>query len=138
MKTAVQAGLVALLAGATVLVAPAQAATIVQRTAVCHSGGFEGSFTLRYEISGGYYHLIGGTTTSGPYIGDAAGSVQLRISYRSGTTVRTVYTRSVPTTTGSTSFAMPSGTDVPVRSFGTASTTFDNGEASCVATVPLS
>ena len=58
MKTAVQAGLVALLAGATVLVAPAQAATIVQRTAVCQNGDFRGSFTLRYEISGGSYHLI--------------------------------------------------------------------------------
>jgi hypothetical protein len=138
MKTAVQAGLVALLAGATVLAAPAQAATIVQRTAVCHSGDFQGSFTLRYETSGGYYHLISAVTASGPYIGDSAGTVALRISYRSGTTVHSVYTRSVPTTTGSTSFAMPTGTDVPIRSFGSASTTFDNGVDSCVATVPLS
>ncbi|MEU5258843.1 hypothetical protein [Amycolatopsis sp. NPDC021455] len=137
MKTAVRAGLAALLAGATVLVAPAQAATVVQRTAVCQDGDFRGSFTLRYEASGTSYHLIGGITTSGPYIGDSAGTIALRISYRSGTTVHTVYTRSVSTTTGSTTFAMPSGTDVPIRSFGTAATTFDNGVNSCVATVQL-
>ena len=137
MKTAVQAGLVALLAGTTVLVAPAEAATAVQRTAVCQDGDFRGSFTLRYEISGGYYHLISGITASGPYIGDSAGSIALRISYRSGTTVHSVYTRSVPTTTGNATFAMPTGTEVPIRSLGAAVATFGNGAASCVATVQL-
>jgi hypothetical protein len=137
MKTAVQAGLVALLAGATVLVAPAQAATTTQRTAFCKAADFSGSFTLRYETNGSYHRLISGYTTSGPYIGDSAGTILLRISYRTGGTIHTIYTRSVPTSTGSTSFSMPSGTDVPVGSSGAASTTFDNGAASCVATVPL-
>ncbi|WP_410565419.1 hypothetical protein [Amycolatopsis sp. cmx-4-61] len=137
MKTAVQAGLVALLAGTTVLAAPAEAATTVQRTAACHADGYSGTFTLRYETDGGYHRMLGGYTTSGPYIGDVAGSVRLQISYRSGTTTRTVYSRSAPTT-GSTTFTMPSATTVPVTSAGTAAATFDNGTVSCTATVPIS
>ncbi|MEV4053221.1 hypothetical protein AB0J55_18700 [Amycolatopsis sp. NPDC049688] len=134
MKTAVQAGLAAVLAAATVLVTPAQAATIVQRTAVCHSGGYSGTFTLRYDTSGGYHRIVNGYTTSGPYIGDVAGKVSLRISYRTGSTTQTVYSQSSPTT-GSTTFTMPSTTAVPVTSEGTAAATFDNGTESCVATV---
>ncbi|MEV7098208.1 hypothetical protein AB0M80_35750 [Amycolatopsis sp. NPDC051045] len=137
MKTAVKAALVAVLAGATVLVSPAQAATIVQRTALCHAGGFSGTFTLRYETVGGDHRMLGGYTTSGPYIGDVAGTVSLRISYRSGSTTHTVYSQS-SATTGSTTFTMPAATTVPVTSMGTASTTFDNGAASCTATVPIS
>ncbi|MDQ7810247.1 hypothetical protein Q5425_41540 [Amycolatopsis sp. A133] len=136
MKTAVRAGLLAMLAGATVLAAPAQAATIVQRTAVCHAGDFGGTFTLRYETVGGSHRMIGGYTTSGPYIGDVAGTVALRISYRSGSTTHTVYSQS-SATTGSTTFTMPTTTTVPVTSVGTASAKFDNGTDSCTATVPI-
>lgn len=134
MKTVVKAGLAAMLAGATVLGTPAQAATIVQRTAVCHSGGYSGTFTLRYDTSGGYHRIVNGYTTSGPYIGDVAGKVSLRISYRTGSATQTVYSQSAPTT-GSTTFTMPSTTAVPVTSEGTAAATFDNGTDSCVATV---
>ncbi|WP_103354176.1 hypothetical protein [Amycolatopsis sp. CA-128772] len=137
MKTAVTAGLVALLAGVTVPAAPAQAATIVQRTAVCHAGAYSGTFTLRYDTSGGYHRIMNGYTTSGPYIGDAVGKVSLRISYRTGSTTHTVYTRSLPTT-GSTTFTTPTGTDVPATSVGSAAATFDNGTESCTATVPIS
>jgi hypothetical protein len=137
MKTAVKAGLAAVLAGATVLVTPAQAAAIVQRTAVCHSGGYSGTFTLRYDTSGGYHRVLGGYTTSGPYIGDVAGTVSLRISYRTGSATQTIYSRT-SSTTGSTTFATPSGTDVPVTASGSAAATFDNGTDSCVATVLIS
>jgi hypothetical protein len=137
MKIAVKAGLVAVLAGATVLVSPAQAATIVQRTAVCHAGDFGGTFTLRYETVGGNHRVLGGYTTSGPYIGDVAGKVLLRISYRTGSTTHTVYSQS-SATTGTTTFTTPSTTTVPVTSTGTAAATFDNGAASCTATVPIS
>ncbi|WP_206785983.1 hypothetical protein [Amycolatopsis sp. MtRt-6] len=137
MKTAVQAGLLALLAGTTVLVSPAQAATIVQRTAVCHATDYSGTFTLRYETVGGQHRIIGGYTASGPYIGDAAGTVALRISYRSGTTTTTVYSRT-SATTGSTTFTTPTTTTVPTVYGGTASARFDNGTVSCTATVPIS
>jgi hypothetical protein len=140
MKTAVQAGLVALgalLVGATVPATPAEAATIIQRTSICRSGDFSGTFTLRYETAGGSYRMIGGYTTSGPYIGDVAGTVSLRISYRSGSTTHTVYSQT-SATTGNTTFTMPSTTTVPVTSVGTAAATFDNGTASCTATVPIS
>ncbi|WP_370963015.1 hypothetical protein [Amycolatopsis sp. cg9] len=135
MKTAIRAGLAALVAGATVLATPAQAATLTQKTGVCHSGDFGGSFTLKYETSGGFHHMVGATTSSGPYIGDA-GNLLLRISYRDGFTTHTIYTRSVPTS-GSTSLTLPSGLDVPVTAVGNASTTFDNGTDSCVATVSI-
>ncbi len=137
MKTAVQAGLVALLAGATVLVAPAQAATIVQRTAICKAGGFSGTFTLRYETDGTYHRIISGYTTSGPYIGDVAGKVSLRISYRSGPAEHTVYSQT-SATTGTTTFTMPTTTTVPTVYGGTAAATFDNGTNTCTATVPIS
>ncbi|MEV6824724.1 hypothetical protein [Amycolatopsis sp. NPDC051102] len=137
MKTAVKAVLAALLAGTTVLVIPAQAATIVQRTAVCHAGDYSGTFTLRYDTSGGYHRIMNGYTTSGPYIGDVVGKVSLRISYRTGSTSQTVYSHS-SSTTGSTTFTMPSTATVPVTSTGTASATFDNGTDSCVATVLIS
>ncbi|WP_290062593.1 hypothetical protein [Amycolatopsis solani] len=135
MKTAIRAGLAAALASATVLAAPAQAGTISQKTGVCTSGSFGGSFTLKYETSGGYHHMIGATTSSGPYIGDA-GNLLLRISYRDGFTIHTIYTRSVPTS-GTTSLTLPSGLDVPVTAIGSAATTFSNGTDSCVATVPI-
>jgi hypothetical protein len=139
MKTAVQAGLGvlgALVAGATVLVAPAQAATTIQRTAICHATDYSGTFTLRYENAGFDYRIIGGYTTSGPYIGDATGTVALRISYRTGTTTRTVYSQT-SSTTGRTTFTTPTTTTVPTTSTGTASATFDNGTVSCTATVPI-
>ncbi|KDN22391.1 hypothetical protein [Amycolatopsis rifamycinica] len=137
MKTAVQAGLLALVAGATVLVTPAQAATIVQRTAICHATDYSGTFTLRYETVGGYHRILGGYTTSGPYIGDATGTVALRISYRTGSTTRTVYSQT-SATTGSTTFTTPTTTAVPTMYEGMASATFDNGTVSCTATVPVS
>jgi len=140
MKTAVQAGLVALgalLAGTTVLVAPAQAATIVQRTAICRATDYSGTFTLRYETEGGNHRIIGGYTTSGPYIGDAKGTVALQISYRAGATVHTVYSRTTATT-GSTTFTTPTTTTVPTMYSGMASAKFDNGTVSCTATVPIS
>ncbi|WP_410638764.1 hypothetical protein [Amycolatopsis sp. lyj-346] len=137
MKTAVKAGLVALVAGATVLVAPAQAATIIQRTAICRAADYSGAFTLRYETVGGYHRIIGGYTTSGPYIGDATGKVALRISYRSGSTTTTVYSQT-SATTGSTTFTTPTTTAVPTVYGGTAAATFDNGTVSCTATVPIS
>ncbi|WP_410616430.1 hypothetical protein [Amycolatopsis sp. lyj-109] len=137
MKTAVQAGLLAVLAGATVLVAPAQAATIIQRTALCKAAGFSGTLTLRYETAGFDYRMLGGYTTSGPYIGDVAGKVTLRISYRTGSTTHTVYSQSAATT-GNTTFSMPTTTTVPTTSAGSAAATFDNGTASCTATVPIS
>jgi hypothetical protein len=133
MKTVVSTGLVAMLAIA--LAAPAQAATVKQVTGGCHDGDFSGLFTLRYETSGGYHHPIGAITSSGPYIGDS-GNLLLRIFYRDGFTTHTVYTRSIPTT-GSTSTTLPSGIDVPVTAVGSASTKFDNGTNSCVATVPI-
>ncbi|WP_410674349.1 hypothetical protein [Amycolatopsis sp. cmx-4-68] len=136
MKTAVLAGLLAITAAAAMPAAPAQAATVKQVTSSCRSGDFGGTFTLRYETSGGSYHPIGAITTSGPYIGDS-GTLSLRIYYRVGATTHTVYTRSTPTT-GSTSETLPSGLDVPVTAHGSASATFDNGLTSCVATVPIS
>ena len=136
MKTAVQAGLLALLAGATVLVSPAQAATIA-RTASCHATDYSGTFTLRYDTVSGYHRIIGGYTASGPYIGDAVGTVTLRISYRAGTTTHTVYSQT-SATTGSTTFTTPSTTTVPTVYGGTASAKFDNGTVSCTATVPIS
>ncbi|MET9001025.1 hypothetical protein [Amycolatopsis sp. Hca4] len=137
MKTAVQAGLVALLAGATVLVAPAQAATIIQRSAICKADAFSGTLTLRYESVGFDFRIVGGYTTSGPYIGDVAGKVSLRISYRTGTTTHTVFSQT-SATTGNTTFAVPTTTTVPASSAGTAAATFDNGTSSCTATVPIS
>ncbi|MDS0139503.1 MULTISPECIES: hypothetical protein [unclassified Amycolatopsis] len=137
MKTAVQAGLVALLAGTTVLATPAEAATIVQRTAICKAGGFSGTFTLRYETDGSYHRILSGYTTSGPYIGDVAGKVSLRISYRAGSATHTVYSQTAATT-GNTTFTMPSTTAVPTMYAGTAAATFDNGTSSCTATVPIS
>lgn len=140
MKTGVQAGLLALgmsLAGVTAVATPAQAAPIVQRTAVCHADAFSGTLTLRYEAVGFDYRMVGGYTTSGPYIGDVAGRVALRISYRTGSTTHTVYSQSA-TTTGKTSFTIPAATTVPVTSSGTAAATFDNGTSSCTATVPIS
>jgi hypothetical protein len=134
MKTLVRAGLAAVLAAATVLPSPAEASTGIQRTAFCSSGGLSGRLTLEYETSGGYHHPVGAYTASGPYIGDS-GTLVLQIAYRQGATIHTIYTRSVPTS-GSTSFAM-SGLDVPVGSSGTASAKFDNGTASCTATVPI-
>ncbi|NBH10220.1 hypothetical protein [Amycolatopsis sp. SID8362] len=135
MKTAIRAALAALVAGTTVLAAPAQAATITQKTGVCSTGTFGGSFTLRYETSGGYHHMLGATTSSGPYIGDA-GNLLLRIFYRDGFTTHTIYTRSIPTS-GTTSLTLPSGINVPVTAVGNASTTFANGTESCVATVSI-
>ncbi|MEU0529970.1 hypothetical protein [Amycolatopsis tolypomycina] len=137
MKTAVQAGLLAILAGATVLAAPAQAATIVRRTATCQATGYSGTFTLQYDTVSGYHRIIGGYTSSGPYIGDAVGTVTLRISYRAGSTTHTVYSQS-SATTGSTTFTTPSTTTVPTIYTGTASAKFDNGTVSCTATVPIS
>lgn len=136
MKTAVTAALLAGATALTVLAAPAEAATIIQRTSGCADGGFSGRFTLRYETSGSYHKIIGAVTASGPYIGDS-GTLTLRISYVSGTMTHTVYTRSLATT-GSTSLTFPTGTDVPLSSSAKASTTFDNGSASCTATVLIS
>ncbi|ADJ46215.1 hypothetical protein AMES_4390 [Amycolatopsis mediterranei S699] len=140
MKTAIQAGLVALgalLAGTTVAAAPAGAATTFQRTAVCHSGDFSGRFTLQYESVGFDFRITGGYTASGPYIGDVAGTVSLRIAYRSGSTTHTVYSQT-SATTGHTTFTVPTTTTVPLTGMGTAAATFDNGAASCTATVPIS
>lgn len=139
MKTAVQAGLAALgalLIGATVP-ATADAAAIIQRTAICRATDYSGTFTLRYETTGGYHRIIGGYTTSGPYIGDATGTVALQISYRAGTTTHTVYSQK-SSTTGTTTFTTPTTTTVPTVYAGTASATFDNGTVSCTATVPIS
>ncbi|MGW4056621.1 hypothetical protein ACWEGE_00005 [Amycolatopsis sp. NPDC004747] len=139
MKTAIQAGLVALgalAAGATVLVAPAQAATI-QRSAVCRAGEFSGALTLRYENVGFDFRIVGGYTTSGPYIGDVAGKVSLRISYRAGSTTHTVFSQT-SATTGNTAFTIPTTTSVPTTAAGSAAATFDNGTNSCTATVPIS
>lgn len=133
MKTVVRAGLVAVLATAA-LTAQAGAATVKQVTSICHSGGFSGTFTLRYETSGGYHHPIGSITTSGPYIGDS-GTQSLRISYFDGLGTHTVYTRTGPASNGT--MALPSGLAIPATSRGTAATTFDNGTTSCVATVPI-
>ncbi|VVJ18819.1 Uncharacterised protein [Amycolatopsis camponoti] len=132
MKTVVRAGLVAMLA--TTLAARAQAATVKQVTSVCHAGGFSGTFTLRYETSGGYHHPLGSITTSGPYIGDS-GTQSLRISYQDGLGTHTVYTRIGPATNGTAS--LPAGLAIPATARGTAATTFDNGTTSCVATVPI-
>jgi hypothetical protein len=132
MKTVVRAGLVAILA--TALAAPAQAATVKQVTSTCRAGEFSGVFTLRYDTSGGYHHPIGSITTSGPYIGDT-GTQSLRISYNDGLGTHTVYTRVGPATNGTQS--LPAGLAIPATARGTASTTFDNGTTSCVATVPI-
>lgn len=133
MKTVVRAGLVAMLATAA-LAAPAGAATVKQVTSTCHAGAFGGTFTLRYETSGGYHHPIGSITTSGPYIGDS-GTQSLRISYLDGLGTHTVYTRVGPATNGTAS--LPAGLAIPATARGTAATTFDNGTTSCVATVPI-
>lgn len=135
MKTAVRAGLVAMLA--TVLAAPAQAATVKQVTSTCHSGGFAGTFTLRYETSGGYHRPLSAITTAGPYIGDV-GTQLLRISYFDGITTHTIYSRVSPATNGEHSQTLPDGLAIPATARGTASMKFDNGTASCVATVPIS
>lgn len=140
MKTAVRAGLTALalaLAGTTLPAAPADAATIKQVTSTCHDGDFGGTFTLRYETSGGYHRPIGAITTSGPYIGDS-GTRLMRISYREGVTTRTIYTRSSAATNGEQAEAFPTGLTIPITARGTASTTFDSGTATCTATVPIS
>jgi hypothetical protein len=133
MKTVVRAGLVAMLATAA-LAAPAQAATVKQVTSTCHSGGLAGTFTLRYDTSGGYHHPLGSYTASGPYIGDS-GTQSLKISYFDGLGTHTVYTRIGPATNGTSS--LPDGLAIPVTSRATAATTFDNGTTSCVATVPI-
>ncbi len=132
MKTVVRAGLVAVLA--TALAAPVQAATVKQVTSTCHAGGFSGTFTLRYETSGGYHHPIGSITTSGPYIGDS-GTQTLRISYSDGLGTHAVYTWTGPATNGTQSY--PTGLAIPATARGTASTKFDNGTTSCTATVPI-
>jgi hypothetical protein len=132
MKTVVRAGLVAMLA--TALAAPAQAATVKQVTSICHAAAFSGTFTLRYETSGGYHHPLDSFTTSGPYIGDS-GTQSLKISYSDGLGTHTLYTRVGPATNGTAS--LPAGLAIPATARGTASTTFDNGTTSCVATVPI-
>lgn len=132
MKTVVRAGLVAILA--TTLAAPAQAATVKQVTSTCHAGEFGGTFTLRYETSGGYHRPIGSITTSGPYIGDS-GTQTLRISYTDGLGTHAVYSWTGPAANGTQS--LPSGLAIPATARGTASTKFDNGTTSCTATVPI-
>ncbi|MFJ7214578.1 hypothetical protein [Amycolatopsis sp. NPDC098790] len=134
MKTVVRAGLVAMLATALAAPAQAQAATIKQVTSTCRTGEFAGTFTLRYETSGGYHHPIGSITTSGPYIGDS-GTQTLRISYIDGLGTHAVYTRVGPATNGTQS--LPAGLAIPATARGTASTKFDNGTTSCTATVPI-
>ncbi|WIX99502.1 hypothetical protein QRX60_36430 [Amycolatopsis mongoliensis] len=134
MKTVVRAGLVAMLA--TALAAPAQAATVKQVTSTCHAGEFGGTFTLRYDTSGGYHHPLGAITTAGPYIGDV-GTESLRISYRDGLGTHAVYSRVSPATNGTHTETLPAGLAIPATARGTASTTFDNGTTSCVATVPI-
>lgn len=133
MKTVVRAGFVAVLATAA-LAAPAQAATIKQVTSTCRSGEFSGLFTFRYDTSGGFHHPLGSYTTSGPYIGDVS-TQSLKISYQDGSGSHTVYTRVGPASNGTTS--LPAGLAIPATARGTASTTFDNGTTSCVATVPI-
>lgn len=135
MKTVVRAGLVAVLATAA-LAAPAQAATVKQVTSICHAGAFTGLFTLRYETSGGFHHPIGAYTTAGPYIGDV-GTQSLKISYQDGLGTHTVYAHVSPATNGEHTETLPAGLAIPATARGTASTTFDNGAASCVATVPI-
>ncbi len=132
MKTVVRAGLVAVLA--TALAAPVQAATVKQVTSTCNAGGFSGTFTLRYETSGGYHHPIGSITTSGPYIGDS-GTQTLRISYSDGLGTHAVYSWTGPATNGTQYF--PTGLSIPATARGTASTKFDNGTTACTATVPI-
>ncbi|MEU8639489.1 hypothetical protein AB0C38_45480 [Amycolatopsis sp. NPDC048633] len=132
MKTVVRAGLVAMLAMG--VAAPAEAATVKQVTSICHAGTFSGTFTLRYETTGGYHHPLDAYTTSGPYIGDV-GTQSLKISYSDGLGTHTVYSRIGPASNGPAS--LPSGLAIPATARGTASTTFDNGATFCVATVPI-
>ncbi|WP_329046931.1 hypothetical protein OG738_33090 [Amycolatopsis sp. NBC_01488] len=134
MKTVVRAGLVAILV--TALAVPAQAATVRQVTSTCHAGEFGGTFTLRYDTSGGYHHPLGVVTTAGPYIGDV-GTQSLRISYSDGLGTHTVYTSVGPATNGEHTQTLPAGLAIPATARATASAKFDNGTASCVATVPI-
>jgi hypothetical protein len=136
MKTAMSATLVAMLAGAVALAAPAQGAPVTALTSSCHDGDFTGKLTLRYTTSGGFHHAIGAVTAAGPYIGDSATKL-LRITYHNGVTIETLYSRSTPLTEGEHVQTLPPGLDVPVNSRGTASETFVSGTASCVATVLL-
>lgn len=134
MKTAVRAGLVAMLALA--LAAPAEAATIRQVTSTCKDGDFSGRFTLRYDTSGGVHKPLGVITVSGPYIGDV-GTQSLRIAYQDVLGTHTVYTRVSPATNGEHNETLPTGLSMPTSARGTASMKFDSGTASCVATVLL-
>ncbi|MFJ9786511.1 hypothetical protein ACIRSS_43555 [Amycolatopsis sp. NPDC101161] len=131
MKTVV---LAATLITALAAPAQAQAATVKQVTNTCRAGDFAGTFTLRYETSGGYHRPLGSITTSGPYIGDS-GTQTLRISYTDGLGTHAVYTRTGPATNGAQS--LPSGLAIPATARGTAATKFDNGTTSCTATVPI-
>lgn len=134
MKTAVRAGIVAMLTLA--LAAPAEAAITKTVTSTCRSGDFTGRFTLRYDTSGSYHRLLGGITTSGPYIGDV-GTQSLRVSYQLGSSTHTVYTSVGPATNGEQNLSLPTGLSLPVASRGSAAMTFDSGVESCTATVPI-
>ncbi|SFW83684.1 hypothetical protein [Amycolatopsis australiensis] len=135
MKTALRAGLVAILA--TALAAPAGAATVKQVTNTCHAGAFTGELTLRYETTAGYHHPLGASTVSGPYIG-GSGTQLLRISYSDGGPTHMVYSRTSPVTDGEHQETLPAGPAIPVTARGTASAKFDSGTASCTAAVPIS
>jgi len=134
MKTAVRAGLVAILA--TLLAAPAQAATIRQVTGTCHNGDFAGRFTLRYEVSDGYLRPIGVISSAGPYIGDS-GTRVLRISYHDGLSTHMIYSHVSPATNGEHSETLPGGLAIPATAHAAASTKFDNGTTSCTAAVVI-
>lgn len=129
MKTVVPAAILI-----TALATPAHAATVKQVTSTCHAGAFAGTFTLRYETTGGYHHPLGSYTTSGPYIGDS-GTQTLRISYVDGLGTHAVYTWAGPATNGTQS--LPAGLAIPATARGTASMKFDNGSTPCTATVPI-
>ncbi|MEV6872485.1 hypothetical protein [Amycolatopsis sp. NPDC051128] len=135
MKTVVPATILAAIL-ATVLASPAQAVTVKQVTSSCLDGGFAGRLTLRYETWGGFHHPLGAITASGPYIGDS-GTQSLRISYRDGVSTHTVYSKTSSATAGEHSQTLPSRLNLPVTATAIASTKFDSGTASCVATVLL-
>lgn len=134
MKTAIRAGLLAILA--TLLAAPAQAATVKQVTGTCHDGDFAGRFTLRYEVAAGSLRPIGVISAAGPYIGDS-GTQLLRISYQQGPNTHTIYRRLSPATNGEHSETLPAGLAIPATTGGAAWMKFDNGTTSCTAAVVI-
>jgi hypothetical protein len=81
----------ALLMGASALLAPVAHAATKSVIVKCTDGDFHGEFKLTYETRE-LHRLKNGRGGAGPYIGDS-GAMNVRVYYREGTTTNTALNR---------------------------------------------